>query len=68
MWEKRFRVSCQTPPNASVRLYQSLIGPEENKTLILSTDENWLPTKTQELADSVTIACKEGFVDVSEMR
>jgi len=61
-------MSCQGHDEGSGALYQSLIGPNGNQTLILSTDENWLPTETQELADSVTIACKEGFVDVSEMR
>jgi len=49
-------------------LYQTLIGPKDNKTLILSTNENWLPTGNAELADSVTIACKEGFVDIQDMR
>jgi len=61
-------MSCQRHEGEPARLYQTLIGPKDDKTLILSTDENWLPTGNAELTDSVTIACKEGFVDIREMR
>jgi hypothetical protein len=61
-------MSCQRQAEEPRRLYQTLIGPKDDKTLILSTHENWLPTESEELADSVTIACKEGFVNIEEMR
>jgi len=49
-------------------MYQTMIGPEDNQTLILSTEENWLPSQDQPLSDSITIACKDGYVDIQEMR
>jgi len=49
-------------------MYQALIGPEGNQILILTTDENWLPSQDQALSDTITIACKDGYVDMQEMR
>jgi len=49
-------------------IYQTMIGPEDNQTLILTTDENWLPSQDELLSDSITVACKDGYVDIQEMR
>jgi len=49
-------------------MYQALIGPEGNQILILTTDGSWLPSESEELTDKISIACKDGYVDIQEMR
>ena len=52
----------EEPPHAT------LIGPEGDRTLLLTREETWLPDGSGELGDEIYIACKAGHVDVSEWR
>lgn len=48
-------------------MYQILIGPEDDQMLIIASDRDWLPTGNDD-REAVQIACKDGFVAISEMR